>query len=55
MGIAEDLPKDIADKLKSLYKLADVLWDNCKKVVFRRDKFIVDSSDWNEDQIEAGT
>lgn len=52
VGIAEDLPKEVSDKRKTVYKLADSLRKNGKKVVFKRDKFIVDGSEWDEDQIE---
>lgn len=52
IGIAEDLPKDISVKRKTLYKLADVLRQNGRKVVFRREKFLVDGSEWSEDRIE---
>lgn len=52
LGIAEDLPKEISEKRKPLYKLADALRSNGKKVVFKKDKFIVDGEEWNDSKIE---
>lgn len=53
VGIAEDLPKEIYEWRKSLYELADTLRKEGKKVIFRRDKFIVDGAELTDEQIEG--
>lgn len=53
IGIAEDLPQSIIEKRKSLYKFADTLRRNGKKVVFRKEKFMVDDVEWEDEKIES--
>lgn len=51
VGVSEDLPKEVQEWRKQLYELADCLRKSGKKVVFRRDKLIVDGRELDEDQI----
>lgn len=51
VGIAEDLPKDVVEWRKPLYKLADSLRKEGKKVVFRLDKMLVDGKVMSREQI----
>lgn len=51
VGIAEDLPKEVQEWRKQLYQLADCLRKTGKKVVFRRDKIIVNGVELTEEQI----
>lgn len=52
IGIAEDLPKEVAEFRKPLYKVADRLRENGRMVQFRKDKFIVDGTEWTHGQIQ---
>lgn len=50
--IDEDLPKNIMIARKPIYKLADKLRKEGKKVFFKREKFFVEGAEWQPDQIE---
>lgn len=51
IGIAEDLPKEVYEGRKTLYKLADKLREEGKRVQFRRDKLFVEGKEWNPKDI----
>lgn len=53
ISIAEDLPKQVSDQRKGWYKIAETLRIQGKRVIFKKDKFIVDGVQWNEEQIES--
>lgn len=52
IGIAEDLPKEVAEFRKPLYKVADRLRENGRLVQFRKDQFVVDGTQWTHGQIQ---
>lgn len=53
VGIAEDLSKEIIEWRKPLYKLAESLRNDGKKVVFRMDKMVVDGKVMRNEEITA--
>lgn len=53
ISIAEDLPKEVIDFRKPLYKVADNLRRSGRRVQFKKNKFIVDGVEWNCSQIKT--
>lgn len=52
IGLAEDLPKEVYQWRKAHYELADALRKEGKKVLFRRDKLVVNGVELTNYQIE---
>lgn len=51
LRIEEDLPKNILQARKPIYKLSEHLRKEGKRAVFRKEKFIVDGIEWNSERI----
>jgi hypothetical protein len=52
VGISEDLPKEVYADRKSLFTIADDLRKEGKKVVFRKDKMLVDGKVFTTKEVE---